>query len=45
MQVDKQKFDALLGKLLTAKPLPKASISPKKGRATRKPLARPSPRP
>jgi hypothetical protein len=35
MKVDKQRFDALLGALLTAKPLPKAEIEPKTARAGR----------
>jgi hypothetical protein len=45
MQVDKQKFDALLGKLLEAKPLPKAAIERKRFRTTPKPPKRPAPRP
>ena len=30
MQVDKQQFDTMLGKLLKAAPLPKAEIAPKR---------------
>ena len=45
MQVDKQKFDALLGKLIAAKPLPKAAIAPKRAGATPKPARRPAQRP
>jgi hypothetical protein len=45
MQVDKRQFDALLGKLLAAKPLPKAAIAPKRASATPKPAKRPVPRP
>lgn len=48
MQVDKKQFDALLGKLIAAKPLPKSEINAKQVRAARaipKPAKHPVPRP
>lgn len=48
MQVDKQKFDALLGKLLKSEPLPKAAIAPKKASLPQTPkrkAAKPQPKP
>jgi hypothetical protein len=35
MEVDKDQFDTILGKLLKASPLPKAAIPPKRARRPR----------
>ena len=47
MEVDKQQFDAMLGKLLKAAPLPKAEIAPKRAspRPAPKRSAKKQPRP
>lgn len=48
MQVDKQEFDTLLGKLLKSEPLPKAAIAPKTVsllKALKRKAAKPQPKP
>lgn len=47
-KVEKEKFDAILGKLLKAEPLPKSAIAPKKAslpQAPKRKAAKPQPKP